>query len=71
LRVFLLRKLLLSRLTSDPAWSIEDLDDELLRSLTRGITSLAAGPPVEALAGNPDEDQQDVRSMCRPATCRS
>jgi len=58
LAVFLLRKLLLSRLTSDPAWSIQDLDDELLVSLTRGIADLAASPPEEAPAGNPDEDQQ-------------
>ena len=48
LAVFLLRKLLLSQLTSDPAWSIQDLDDELLLSLTRGITAQAVSPPEEA-----------------------
>ena len=36
LATILLQKLLLSRLTSDPAWTIKDLDDELLLSLNRG-----------------------------------
>lgn len=73
LAVFLLRKLLLSRLTSDPAWSIQDLDDELLRSLTRGVATPAASPPEEAPAGNPDEDQQLPAARCsashRQVTC--
>ena len=73
LAVFLLRKLLLSQLTSDPTWSIQDLDDELLRSLTRGITTPAASPPVEALADNSDEEQQLPAARCpashRQVTC--
>jgi hypothetical protein len=67
LAVFLLRKLLLSQLTNDPTWSIQDLDDELLRSLTRGITTPAASPPAEAPAGNPDGDQQ-LPAACCPAS---
>ena len=58
LAVFLLRKLLLSRLTSDPAWTIQDLDDELLVSLTRGIADQAVSPSEHAPAGSPDQDQQ-------------
>lgn len=58
LAVFLLRKLLLSRLTSDPAWTIQDLDDELLVSLTRGAADQAASPPGQTPPGNPDQDQR-------------
>ena len=58
LAIFLLRKLLLSRITSDPAWTIQDLDGELLVSLTRGIADQAVSPSEHAPAGSPDQDQQ-------------
>ena len=58
LAVFLLRKLLLSRLTSDPAWSIQDLDDQLLVSLTRGTPGQAASPSGETPAASPGADQR-------------
>jgi hypothetical protein len=39
-----LQKVLLSRLTSDPAWTIKDLNDELLLSLSRGNRQPANAP---------------------------
>ena len=50
LAVILLRKLLLSQFTNDPAWSIKDLDDDLLRSLNRGRNGLSANAQEEASA---------------------
>jgi hypothetical protein len=35
----------LAQFIGDSAWSIQDLDDELLRPLTRDITTPAASPP--------------------------
>jgi hypothetical protein len=45
LAVFLLRRLLLSQLTTNPPWSIKDLDDELLQSLSRGSDPEAENSP--------------------------
>jgi hypothetical protein len=45
LATILLQRLLLSRLTSDPAWTIKDLDDELLLSLNRGGNRQPANAP--------------------------
>lgn len=41
--MILLREVLRSRLKSDPAWTIQDLDDELLLSLNRGTTEAGEG----------------------------
>jgi hypothetical protein len=46
----LLRELLLSLLTSDLPWSIQDLDDELMLSLNRGNNRQAASDPETAPA---------------------
>ena len=53
LAVVLLRGLLRSQLTSDPAWTIKDLDGELLSSLTYDTTSQPASPAGESTAGSP------------------
>jgi hypothetical protein len=50
LATILLQRLLLSRLTSDPAWTIKDLDDELLLSLNRGRNRQPANAPETAPA---------------------
>jgi hypothetical protein len=54
----ILRKLLLSRLTSNPPWTIGDLDDALLSSLTRDIAAQPADPEGESPAGSRGGDQQ-------------
>ena len=47
LAVFLLRKLLLSQLTSNPSWTIKDLDEELMHSLNRRSSPQLANPPED------------------------
>lgn len=49
---FLLRKLLFSRLTSDPSWSIQDLDDGLMLSLNRDGGRQPATDPETAPGSN-------------------
>jgi hypothetical protein len=58
LAILLLRKLLRSKLTSDPAWTIDDLDDEMLSSLIRDIDAQPASPAGKSSADSPGEDQQ-------------
>jgi hypothetical protein len=55
LAVLLLRELLLSQLTGDPAWTISDLDEKLLTSLIQDAPAQPAGPAVDSTAGAPDE----------------
>jgi hypothetical protein len=54
LATILLQKLLLSRLTSDPAWTIRDLDGELLLSLNRGGNRHPANAPETPPADTED-----------------
>jgi hypothetical protein len=55
LAVLLLRELLFSQLTGDPAWTINDLDEKLLTSLIQDTPAQPAGPAADSTAGTPDE----------------
>ena len=57
LAVLLLRELLLSQLTDDPAWTIGDLDEKLLTSLVQEPAQ-PAGPAGDSTAGTPGEGRQ-------------
>jgi hypothetical protein len=55
LAVLLLRELLLSQLTGDPAWTIDDLDKKVLTSMIQDAAAQPVGPAGESTAGTPDE----------------
>ena len=58
LAVLLLRELLLSQLTGDPAWTIGDLDEKLLTSLVQDAPAQPAGPAGDSTVGTPGEGRQ-------------
>jgi Apea-like HEPN len=55
LAVLLLRELLFSQLTGDPAWTINDLDEKLLTSLIQDTPAQPAGPGGDSTPGTTDE----------------
>lgn len=57
LAVILLRDILLSKLTSDPTWTIDGLDDALLLSLTQTQADQDAIPAAEAPVSSPGGGQ--------------
>ena len=60
----IVRNLLHSQLTSDPAWTIQDLDDKLLSSLTHDESSTPESPAGESTAESPGEHQLPQTCFC-------